>query len=221
MSWIKFNTCYVIMPFSSTKTHTEKEWEDTFQNLFKPTIESLGYSCYRSKASVGLILRGIIESIHSSEVILADLTDSKPNVFYELGIAHAMTNSVIMVSQDLSSIPSDLKPYGVIQYDPNTKEGAIEFTRNVSEALQRLHQQDPKPAGPVYEFLKLTHRKMEHFYHAASNPVVYMECAKCHTVYEVPLNGMTHGAGDIPSLCQHWEPAIFRGIKGINVISRG
>ena len=217
MSWIRPKTCYVLMPFSSTKSHSDAEWTETFEKFFKPTLESLGYDCQRSTASVGSILGGIIESIHSSWVILADLTDCKPNVMYELGIAHTMTNNTILVSQDISSVPSDLRSYGVVVYEPRTKDGAIEFAKRISKALSELQNQNPKKASPIYEYLGLTHRRMEQFYHPALEPVAYLECAKCHVIYEIPLNGMSQGAGDVVNLCRHWEPAIFRGIKGIHL----
>lgn len=221
MSWIKAKTCYAIMPFSFTATRTQEQWTDVFENLFKPTLESLGYQCTRSEASVGLILKGIIESIHASEVMLVDLTDAKPNVFYELGIAHTMTNNVIMVIQDLSYVPSDLKPYGVIPYDPRTKEGVLQFARDLSGALRKILQKPPTRASPIYEFLGKTHRFLDNL---ATNPVAFLQCAKCHQLYEVPINGMSQGMGEAdkygPQLCGHWEPAIFRGLKGIQTINR-
>jgi hypothetical protein len=220
MTWVKPNTCYVIMPFSSTPKHKESEWTDIFQNFFRPILQSLRLDCHRSKALVGLVLRDIVESIHCSDVILADLTDTKPNVLYELGIAHTMTNNVVMVSQDISSTPSDLKPYGTIKYDHTTKEGVIEFTRNLSEALSRFRAEKPKPAGPVFDFLGSTHRLLEQFYQPAVNPIAYLECTKCHEIYEVPLGGITQGKPmeqyAYPVAHEHWEPAIFKGIKGIH-----
>jgi hypothetical protein len=218
MSWLEPKSCYVLMPFSSTRSHTETEWTETFEKFFKPTLESLGYSCERSVASVGSVLGGIIESIHRSWIILADLTDCNTNVMYELGVAHTMTNNTIIVSQDIGSVPSDLKSYGVILYDPKTKDGAMDFMKRVSAVLSELHSQNPKKASPIYEYLGLTHRRMEQLYHPALEPVAYLECSKCHVVYEIPLNGMSHGAGDTVNLCAHWEPAIFRGIKNIHLL---
>ncbi len=225
MSWIKPDSCYVIMPFSGTTTQSEPEWTDIFTNFFKPIMESLGYSCERSKALVGTIFKDVVESLHSSLVILADLTDAKPNVFYELGIAHTITNNVIMVSQNLTNIPSDLRAYGVIQYDHKTKQGAVKFTSDVSEALGKLlRQQAPKKASPILEYLGLTHRYLEGFYPMITNPVAVMRCAKCNMIYEVPINGMTQGAGDQekgfgPQRCGHWEPAVFLGIMGYSLCS--
>ena len=205
-------TCYVIMPFSDSKSCSKEEWDNIFEKLFKPTFEHLGYQCSRSKASVGLVIKGILESIHSSEIVLADLTDAKPNVFYELGIAHAITNRTIMVTQDLSSVSSDLKPYGVIEYEPDTKEGYMKFGTDITEALRRLLSPKPPSGNPVTDFLGINIRSLEVI---LEKPVALLECAKCHRVYEVPVGGMGHGygVGAGPAVgCGHWEPSIFKGL---------
>ena len=208
--------CFVIMPFSSTPKHTATDWNDVYENLFRPTMETFNFECAKSTANVGIILRGIIEAISSSAVILVDLTDAKPNVFYELGIAHAITNNVIMVSQNIDDVSSDIRHYGVIKYDMSSRLAGTKFTRDISQALQKVFAGAP-PASPVYEYLGRTHRRLQAELQSRdgiiSNPIAILECSKCHRKYEVPVNSMGHGGGDHPNLCQHWEPAIFRGIK--------
>ena len=204
------------MPLSSTAKHSAEDWNDVFENLFKPTMETFNLECAKSTASVGIILRGIIEAISSAAAILVDLTDAKPNVFYELGIAHAITNSVIMVSQSIDDVPSDIRHYGVVKYDMSSRTAGTRFTKDISQALQKVFAGKP-PASPVYEYLGRTHRRLQAELKSRdsilSHPIAILECSKCHTRYEVPLNSMGHGGGDIPNLCKHWEPAIFRGIK--------
>jgi len=210
------NTCYVIMPFSDSKSCSKEEWDNIFEKLFKPTFEHLGYQCSRSKASVGLVIKRILESIHSSEIIMADLTDAKPNVFYELGIAHAITNRTIMVTQDLSSVSSDLKPYGVIEYEPDTKEGYMKFGTDITEALRRLLSPKPPSGNPVIDFLGINIRFLEVI---LEKPVALLECAKCHRVYQVSLETMAKALAVDAGLrvdCGHYGSFIFKGLAGIS-----
>jgi len=76
--------CFVIMPFSVTHSCTTRQWTNIYTNLFKKTVEEdeLGYECRRSSATRGSIIKGIIGELDSSYVVLADLTDQNPNVFY-------------------------------------------------------------------------------------------------------------------------------------------
>ena len=224
--------CYVIMPFSSTKTLSEERWRRIFEKLFKPTFELLGYRCLRSEVKTGSILQNIIINLHEASVILADLTDNKPNVFYELGIAHAITKKVIMTSQRIDECPSDLKPYGIIQYDPEpTSEEITHFQADVKGALSKL--EDVKTnTSPVFQYLGKTMRYLEHL---LNNPIAIMECVKCNSLYPVKLDQTTqsdYGVSAVDNLerrihpigiehqerglCGHWECSRFKGLREIH-----
>ena len=62
------------------------------------------------------ILQDIVEGIHQADVIIADLTGLNANVFYELGLAHAMNKKVIIITQDLGELPFDIKSYRANEY---------------------------------------------------------------------------------------------------------
>ena len=44
-----------------------------------------------------------------SLVVLGDVTGKNPNVFYELGLAHASGKPVVIVTNSLEDVPFDLK----------------------------------------------------------------------------------------------------------------
>lgn len=62
------------------------------------------------------ILQDIVEGIYTSDVIIADLSGLNANVFYELGLAHAMNKKVIIITQDIGELPFDIKSYRANQY---------------------------------------------------------------------------------------------------------
>ena len=224
-------TCYVIMPFSSTRTLSAEGWNEVFEKLFKPTFELLGYRCLRSVVRTGSILQDIITNLHNASAIFADLTDNKPNVFYELGIAHTITTRVIMASQHVDECPSDLRPYGIIQYKPKPMhEQTIRFQAEVRDALSKLDHEEIQ-TSPVFQFLG---RTMRHLEHLLKTPIAVMECTKCGRLYEVRVNETTQSDWAVAGvdnfgrrihpigiehierkLCGHWECARFKGLKGI------
>jgi ActR/RegA family two-component response regulator len=79
-------TCFVIMPFSATPSCREDQWTEIYKNLFRPAIEDSGYDfmCKRSEALHGNIIEDILDHLNRADIVLADLTDRNPNVFYEL-----------------------------------------------------------------------------------------------------------------------------------------
>ncbi|MCL2405664.1 MAG: nucleoside 2-deoxyribosyltransferase [Defluviitaleaceae bacterium] len=62
------------------------------------------------------ILKDIVVGIYRADVIIADLTGLNSNVFYELGLAHAMNKKVIIITQDIDELPFDIKSYRANQY---------------------------------------------------------------------------------------------------------
>jgi len=62
------------------------------------------------------ILKDIVVGIYRADVIIADLTGLNSNVFYELGLAHAMNKKVIIITQDITELPFDIRSYRANQY---------------------------------------------------------------------------------------------------------
>ncbi|MFH1884554.1 MAG: hypothetical protein ABIL62_17805 [Planctomycetota bacterium] len=63
------------------------------------------------------IMRDIWEYINRSKVVIADLTNKNPNVFYELGMSHVLGKYVIQIAQEADDIPFDLRNVRTIVYE--------------------------------------------------------------------------------------------------------
>lgn len=98
------------------------------------------------------ILKDIVVGISSADIIVADLTGNNPNVFYELGLAHAMNKKVIIITQAIDELPFDIKSYRAFQYSmmfykiPELKE---ELKKNLDGAIDGTVGY----GNPVYDFL--------------------------------------------------------------------
>jgi hypothetical protein len=88
----------------------------------------------------GKIVDQILIGIHQAKVLVAELTGRNPNVFYELGIAHALQKPVVLVSSNEADVPFDVQHIRVIYYDvfdPFWGEKLIaKIAENVLSALQ-------------------------------------------------------------------------------------
>ena len=58
----------------------------------------------------------ILEEIKQSRYIIADLTDSRPNVYYEMGYAHGLMREVVIIAKDGTSLHFDIKDYNAILF---------------------------------------------------------------------------------------------------------
>lgn len=106
-------TCFVVMPFRAPIG-------DYYNLVYKPAIEKAGLTPIRADNDIfgaGKIIDQIWSGINSASVLVAELTTKNPNVFYELGIAHALRKPVVLVSSNEDDVPFDLKHIRVIYYD--------------------------------------------------------------------------------------------------------
>ena len=88
----------------------------------------------------GKIIDQIWSGINGAKVLVAELTSPNPNVFYELGLPHALQKPVVLVSSNEPDVPFDLKHIRVFYYDvsdPFWGQKLIEkVTENIVSALK-------------------------------------------------------------------------------------
>ena len=88
--------CFVIMPFSD---RLQPVYEDSIRQI----VKAAGLRCERADDVHGstLITWDIWERINRARFLIADLTDLNANVFYELGLAHALSKDVVLITQSM------------------------------------------------------------------------------------------------------------------------
>ena len=128
------SSAFVLMPF-------DEGFDPVYWEFIKPVLESAGMVVSRADniESQQNILRDVMGGIGGSDLIIADLTSSNSNVYYELGVAHASRKPVIHLTQSLEEVPFDLRSYRLIEYSTHFSkiEEAREKLRNYAEAFLR------------------------------------------------------------------------------------
>ena len=154
--------CFVIMPFGNPKINPDEAQKLTniFEQWIKPTVESIKLSnnkkieCCRADKDYrsGEIITHIIDSITNAGIVIADLTGKNPNVFYELGVRHAINNNTILISEDIDDIPFDLRGLRTISYE-YTPDKMIEFKENLIKAIDTILNSPKNIDNPVRRYL--------------------------------------------------------------------
>jgi hypothetical protein len=106
-------SCFVMQPFSGPLG-------GYFDSIYKPACDQAGLHALRADAEIfgtGKIMDQIWRGIRAASVLVAELTSKNPNVFYELGLAHALEKPVVLVSSNQDDVPFDLRHIRVILYD--------------------------------------------------------------------------------------------------------
>lgn len=121
----------VMMPFGS-------EFAPVYKALTKAT-EELELVCKRADDiwEHHQVIQDIVDLITKARVVICDCTGKNPNVFYEVGIAHAYGKDVILITQSKDDIPFDLRHLRYVVYLRNG-EGLKELTKTVQARLKTL-----------------------------------------------------------------------------------
>ena len=115
--------CFVVMPFKRELRSVYEAISIVLQEQHWTVIR--GDEIGRPRR----ITDAIMQAILASDLVIADITDSNPNVFYELGVAHATACDVILLTQE-RTIPFDIANERTIFYKRNP-QGIQELIDNL------------------------------------------------------------------------------------------
>jgi hypothetical protein len=148
-------TCFVIMPFSkTTDKHTEDYWTKHFKTFLKPLIEeNPNLEARRSKAMRGDILREIITDLVVSPVVVADLTDNNPNVYWELGVRQSFKHGTITIAEEGTQLPFDIGGKGTLFYYLKDHLKMEDFRKRFKEAIKDCLVHSDRPDSHVLDTL--------------------------------------------------------------------
>ncbi|MFF0492540.1 TRAFs-binding domain-containing protein [Nocardia sp. NPDC004068] len=100
------------------------EFDEVYRQIIKPAVSAASMTCIRADEDeiAAIIHKSMFERLMLCPYAVADLTMANANVFYELGIRHAMRPwSTVLVCAETFGLPFDLKPMPVIRYRVDDK----------------------------------------------------------------------------------------------------
>jgi len=109
---VKSRFAFVCMPFAS-------EFSDFYEVGIKPVVLKCGFKCMRAdelEHNKG-ILAVVYEQIQAAHIVIAEMTGRNPNVYYEVGYAHALGKEVVLLTQRADELPFDLRGFNHIVYE--------------------------------------------------------------------------------------------------------
>lgn len=135
---------FVLMPFA-------QEYQAIYKAIVKKTVEADGLSCLRADDfyEARRIMEDIRRGIREATYLIADLSGRNPNVFYEVGIAHAEGKLPILLTQSMDDVPPRLKVLRCIVYNDSLR-GAKQLKVELAKVIQSLRQ-NSFVTSPLFE----------------------------------------------------------------------
>lgn len=137
--------------------------DQIFRHVIGPAAESAGFSATRADqiSEPGLITTQVIQHIVEDPLVIADLTGSNPNVFYELAIRHAIRKPLVQIIQKDEKIPFDVAGMRTIPVDhrdlDSVQEAKIEIEKQIKSILKRKPEDIESPISVSVELQALRH----------------------------------------------------------------
>jgi tetratricopeptide (TPR) repeat protein len=169
--------CFVLMPFGKKPDAMglTVDFDAVYNDLIAPAVKSAGLEPLRADEEMtgGIIHKPMFERLILCEFAVADLTTANANVFYELGVRHAVRpGSTVLLFAEGGRLPFDVAPLRALPYQL-TSEGTPADTSPVRDALaNRLKEardtsEQPMNDSPIYQLVEgfpdITHLKTDVF----------------------------------------------------------
>jgi tetratricopeptide (TPR) repeat protein len=154
------------MPFGKKPDATGDmvDFDQIYQQIIKPAIEEAGLECLRADEEMtgGIIHKPMFERLILCEYAVADLTTANANVFYELGLRHAVRRaSTVSIFADGERLPFDVGLLRAMPYKlkgglpANAKADGENLTRLLKKAIQSTQENaDTFKDSPLYDLVE-------------------------------------------------------------------
>lgn len=152
--------CFVLMPFGKKpdSAGSTVDFDAVYRNLIVPAIEEAGLQPLRADEEMtgGIIHKPMFERLILCPYAVADLTTANANVFYELGLRHAVRPwSTVLIFSEGGRLPFDVSHLRAFRYQL-TAEGTPENLETARKALvERLREaREPTPDSPIFQLVE-------------------------------------------------------------------
>lgn len=112
------SSAFFVTPIGNEASPERSRSDKLLEFVLLPTLGE-EYEIVRADhvTSIGSINHDIIERLVQSDLVIADLTGTNPNVMYEIGIRHAFNKPIVQIAQKEQKLPFDLGAERTIFFD--------------------------------------------------------------------------------------------------------
>lgn len=144
--------CFVITPIGDDNSEIRRHIDGIIEQAIEPALgEKYKIVAAHKEYAIGSINDRVIKSVFEADLVIANLTNTNPNVMYELAIRHSFGKPAIVIAEKGTKLPFDVIDENTLFYinDPtgasDLKKAIIEYEKNIDF--------DKRKYGPVYKVI--------------------------------------------------------------------
>jgi hypothetical protein len=158
---MKAPLCFVLMPFGQKPDPSggQIDFDAVYRDLIAPAVLQAGLEPIRADEEIagGFIHKPMFERLLLCQFAVADLTTANANVFYELGIRHAvLPGTTVLLHAGQSRLPFDVAPLRTLPYDLALLADPDRLARTQAQLALLLQEGKRAPShdSPIFQLLE-------------------------------------------------------------------
>lgn len=136
-------SCFIISSIGEKESEIREIADEKFDLVFEPVLKDAGFEEVTRADKIGTpgsISYDIVNHIINSELVIADVSDLNPNVFYELAIRNAIQKPVIVIKSEGQKMPFDIYDKRAISLDMNTARQWTEAKEELKKQIENVNE---------------------------------------------------------------------------------
>jgi len=150
-------TCFVIAPIGEAGSETRKRSDQVLKHIIEPCAQECGYEPVRADrlGEPGLITTQIITQLVDAPLVIADLSEHNPNVFYELAVRHAVGKPLVQMIRAGERIPFDVAGMRTVEVDHRDLDSVADAKRELVRQIRAVEKDPTKLHTPISTAINL------------------------------------------------------------------
>lgn len=146
-------TCFIITPIGNESDPIRRHIDGMIDAVIVPSMEGdYEIKVAHRMPETGTITRQILELIYKSDLVIANLTGTNPNVMYELAVRHTLGSPTIIIAEEGTKLPFDISSERTIFYT-NDLKGTVDAKKELEKYLKQIDYNDKRATGPIHSYL--------------------------------------------------------------------
>lgn len=142
--------CFVITPIGDNNSDIRRHIDGIIDQAIEPALGGkYEIEVAHRKYEIGSINDRVIKNVFEADLVITNLTNTNPNVMYEMAIRHSFGKPAIIIAEEGTKLPFDVVDENTIFYR-NDPTGANELKQKLIEYEKAINL-EKKEFGPVYK----------------------------------------------------------------------